>query len=188
MEEEGPANFNRNQLHFNSDEHFSTGGHSYSANLQYDEVFQCCSDTHDGGQVITQILWDLREGIGGIPALGKNFVDKLVVMTTPLLVGQVETMELLYASMIIVASVPLAPECPIGNFGVCAGAVMDAFARHGVCVTGTCDESDYNVLENESDADTFCNGSVCFRNNEFATTTVMPAGGDCLDFGLPLEC
>ncbi len=133
---ESSENFYRDSLKCNSDDTES----GISMLLDYAETFQCCIDRHDGGRVISQILWDLRNGIGnGVEEFGQYYTDKLLVYTTSMLGSQsIETIEDLYDWMYYTTDNGLLGTCPLGANSDCADNITAAFNRHGVCTSFPC--------------------------------------------------
>ncbi|MCZ7586527.1 MAG: hypothetical protein M5R36_26095 [Deltaproteobacteria bacterium] len=79
FEDEGPHNYYRRSLRCNSDDEHDCHhdpAHELTWTLQYETTFQCCGNGHNGGYLVAQILWDLREGIGA-SALGKDYTQLL---------------------------------------------------------------------------------------------------------------
>lgn len=147
--------------------------------LSYGPTFQCCADRHTGGRVLSQILWDLREGIGSsIEALGQTYIDQLAVYTTTLLSNSnTTTMDDLYSIMFAAAdNGDLNLDCPIGEDSDCADEITAAFQRHGVCVDGNC-------VYVQRNCSTGCTGVSCLSNDDgdWCTPSVVftPSSGKC---------
>jgi hypothetical protein len=183
LNNENEYNYYRRRLHCTSDDvhdgisDVGVSPVSKTWNLQYGELFQCCDDGHNAGYLVTQILWDLREGIGLDDALGKDYVDLLVFTTMALSGGWQNDMNMreLYINMASVAIVLGSDECPIGIALDCGNLVEDAFNRHGVC-------TDLPCFYLSRDCDSNCDGALCMRGKyDNCEETYSPSGDRCGD-------
>ena len=168
MEEEGPHNFYRAQLRCDSDEM----QYSKSMNQQYDIVFQCCGDEHNAGYVISQIFWDMREGIGTDDPLGKAYTDQLAFMAIMELPnGGADTTQELYFLTLEIAYDPEMEElCPLANVDYCALVITQAFLRHGLCFMEPCNFQDYDCGDSE------CSNAHCMRSDPDNCSGVTAGG------------
>jgi hypothetical protein len=163
IEEENTHNFHRDQLRCNSDDWWTPPGSwiSKSMNLQYDVVFQCCGDEHNAGYVISQILWDMRQGIGTDDALGKAYTDQLAFQTVvELSLGGVDTTDGLFALMVSIAADPeMASFCPLASVTDCQVVINQAFLRHGLCFIQPCSYTTFSCGDPE------CQNARCMRDH-----------------------
>ncbi|GEM_PF-3587211 len=172
---ESPENFYRDSLRCNSDDTES----GISMLLDYAKTFQCCSDTHDGGRVISQILWDLRNGIGnGIEEFGQYYTDKLLVeATTRLSASNIETVGDLHDIMHFIADFGYIGTCPIGTNDDCADNITAAFERHGLCTDYPCSYTSRTCNGNPDCTDIPCLHEV--SKNDCPTEVYQPTDGRC---------
>ncbi|MCC6160424.1 MAG: hypothetical protein IT350_20395, partial [Deltaproteobacteria bacterium] len=159
MEDMSPDNFHRSQLLCNSNDFKGT----VSMNMDYQKTTVCCPDKHDGGMVLTQALWDLREGIGsGVTALGKDYTDLLVFAATVLLSGGTDwTLTEFRTLLADTATYLLAGDCPLGNSTRCVNDINAAFGNHGVCTIPCI----YPTRECGGDTPAYCGDATCFRSD-----------------------
>ncbi len=179
MEDMSPDNFHHTQLLCNSDD--NQGGDSM--NMNYQKTTVCCMDEHDGGMVLTQALWDLREGIGsGVTALGKDYTDLLAFAATVLLSGGEDwTLTEFRTLLADAATYLLAGDCPLGSYTQCVNDINAAFGNHGVC-TIPCIYPDRDCGPETPD---YCDDATCFRTT---SCTGAPDLSACAKSGNELLC
>ncbi|MDP8224573.1 MAG: hypothetical protein P9L99_14525 [Candidatus Lernaella stagnicola] len=125
MEEAGPDNFYLTNLSCESD----------AALFLYQPVFKCCFPVYDEGKVLTQILWDIRNGYSGstYAGLGKLYTDQLAYLTLmEIALSDIRVMTFLWDTASSIVLNELADDCPVGSSQNCHDYIKAVFERHGV--------------------------------------------------------
>jgi len=170
MERIDGHNFDKSNLTCDSDHAF----------FMYQPIWTCCtSDSlYQRGKVLTQTLWDLRNGWDvpspGQVALGRSYVDNLAYQAIfQGSLSETATLTDMYFLMVGLAVDELSGDCPIGDDADCMGAIVDAFHRHGVCYP-SCEYTNINQCDSD-----YCDPTVGSVICPGSTTCLGPHVANC---------